>query len=182
MEAPSKDLLKKAFDFDRKSQLELYRLCYPVLIAVARRYRRNEEDHITLVNNAFIKIIQNLDRFDNLYFYSWIKRIMSNEIIDDYRRNKNYNQFFAQDATVETNDYQLPEVEYEWTDQQLKQLLLSVPESSRVVFNLFAFDGYSHKEIGEMLGISEQTSKWHVKMARKKLKIALEPELHEGRR
>lgn len=182
MEAPSKDLLKKAFDFDRKSQLELYRLCYPVLIAVARRYRRNEEDHITLVNNAFIKIIQNLDRFDNLYFYSWTKRIMSNEIIDDYRRNKNYNQFFAQDATVETNDYQLPEVEYEWTDQQLKQLLLSVPESSRVVFNLFAFDGYSHKEIGEMLGISEQTSKWHVKMARKKLKIALEPELHEGRR
>ncbi len=182
MEAPSKDLLKKAFDFDRKSQLELYRLCYPVLIAVARRYRKNDEDHMTLVNNAFIKIIQHLDRFDNAYFYSWIKRIMTNEIIDDYRRNKNYQQFFSQDASIENNEFHSPEIEYEWTDAHLKQLLLTVPESSRVVFNLFALDGFSHKEIGEMLGISEQTSKWHVKMARKKLKNALEPELQDGRR
>jgi RNA polymerase sigma-70 factor (ECF subfamily) len=57
-----------------------------------------------------------------------------------------------------------------------------LPESTKVVFNLFAIDGFSHKEIGEMLGISEQTSKWHTKMARKKLKEQLKIEVnHEAR-
>jgi len=170
MTEPSADLLKRAFEYDRKSQLELYKLCFPILVAIARRYRKNEEDHVTLVNNAFIKIIQNLDKYKDAYFFSWIKRIMTNEVIDDYRRNKKYNLLFQQDALVESTAGVVPETEYEINDAFLHKIVLSLPESTRVVFNLFAIDGYSHKEIGEQLGISEQTSKWHTKIARKKLK------------
>jgi RNA polymerase sigma factor (sigma-70 family) len=177
MQEPSADLLTKAFNYDRKSQLDLYKICYPVLVSVARRYRNNEEDHLTLVNNAFIKIIQNLDKYKDAYFFSWIKRIMTNEVIDDYRRNKKYNTLFQHDALIESNDAVIPEVEFTINEAYLNKLMLQLPESTRVVFNLFVVDGYSHREIGEQLGISEQTSKWHTKIARKKLKELLKLEL-----
>lgn len=182
MQEPSAELLNKAFAFDRKAQLELYKLCYPILISVARRYRENDEDHLTLVNNAFIKIINYLDRYQEAKFFSWIKRIITNEIIDEYRRNKKYQTLFQQDAWVESTVGVTSVIEYEINDEFLHHILLELPEGTRAVFNLFAIDGYSHKEIGEMLGISEQTSKWHTKIARKKLKELLKLEMsHETR-
>jgi RNA polymerase sigma factor (sigma-70 family) len=60
----------------------------------------------------------------------------------------------------------------------LNMMLLQLSEPTRVVFNLFVVDGYSHREIGELLGISEQTSKWHTKVARKKLKELLKIQNH----
>ena len=177
MQEPSAELLKKAFAFDRKAQLELYKLCYPILISVARRYHRNEEDHLTLVNNSFIKIIQYLDRYQEARFFSWIKRIITNEIIDEYRRNKKYHFLFQQDASVESTVGVTSVIEYEINDEFLHHILLELPEGTRTVFNLFAIDGYSHKEIGEMLGISAQTSNWHTKIARKKLKELFKIEL-----
>lgn len=182
MQEPNVELLKQAFAFNRKAQLELYKLSYPILIAVARRYRKNDEDHLALVNNAFIKIIQNLNNFQEGNFFSWVKRIITNEIIDDYRRNKKYRNFFNQDLDVELNQFRHAEADFEMNDSHLFSMLEKLPESTKVVFNLFAIDGFSHKEIGEMLGISEQTSKWHTKMARKKLKEQLKLELnHETR-
>jgi RNA polymerase sigma-70 factor (ECF subfamily) len=182
MQEPTADLLKQAFAFNRKAQLELYKMCYPVLIAVARRYRKNSEDHMALVNNAFIKIIQNLDKYQEGRFFSWTKRIITNEIIDDYRRNKKYLHFFHQDEAVDFHKNTIPEVEYEINDLYLNSIVEELPESTKVVFNLFAIDGYSHKEIGDMLGISEQTSKWHTKIARKKLKELIKIEMnHETR-
>lgn len=182
MQEPSADLLNQASDFNRKSQLELYKLSYPILIAVARRYRKNQEDHLALVNNAFIKIIQNLDNYQKGRYFSWIKRIITNEIIDDYRRNSKYRNLFSQDVDVEFGQPSPAEVEYEINDSFLQSMVEKLPESTKVVFNLFAIDGFSHREIGEMLGISEQTSKWHTKMARKKLKELLKIEVnHETR-
>ncbi|MFM6935786.1 MAG: RNA polymerase sigma factor [Flavobacteriales bacterium] len=178
MQDPSVELLKKVQAYDRRSQLELYQLCYPILIGVARRFRKNEEEHKTLVNNAFMKIIQNLDKYQEIRFYSWIKRIVTNEIIDDFRRSKNYHTFYKHDAEIEGNDAVYADVEYEWNQAHLNAMLLQLSEPTRVVFNLFVVDGYSHREIGEMLGISEQTSKWHTKIARKKLKELLKMEGH----
>ncbi len=182
MQEPSQELINKAYAFDRKAQLELYKLCYPVLISVARRYRKNHEDHLTLVNNAFLKIIQYLDRYQEVRFYSWIKRIITNEIIDDYRRNKKYRDLFLQDAQVDAGESTVGDIDFQIEKEHLNEMLLSLSEASRTVFNLFVVDGFSHKEIGEMLSISEQTSKWHVKMARKRLREVLNKELsHETR-
>ncbi len=182
MQEPNAELLIQAFAFNRKAQLELYKLSYPILIAVARRYRMNEEDHLALVNNSFIKIIQNLNNYQEGRYFSWIKRIITNEIIDDYRRNKKYRNLFNQDFDVELNQFSHAEAEYDIIDSHLNSMVKKLPESTKVVFNLFAIDGFSHKEIGEMLGISEQTSKWHTKMARKKLKELLKLEVHHETR
>jgi RNA polymerase sigma-70 factor (ECF subfamily) len=125
-----------------------------------------------------MKIIQNLDKYQDIRFFSWIKRIITNEIIDDFRRSKNYHTFFQHDTAIEGKDVVHAEAEYELHQAHLNMMMQHLSEPTRVVFNLFVVDGYSHREIGEMLGISEQTSKWHTKVARKKLKELLKLESH----
>ena len=81
MQEPNQILLQQAIQGERKAQLELYKLCYPVLISVARRYYRNTDEQMTVVNNAFVKVIQFLATYETGRFLSWVKRIISNEII-----------------------------------------------------------------------------------------------------
>ena len=167
---PHADQLKAAGAGDRRAQMALYELCYPVLINVARRYYQNQEDQMTIVNNAFVKVIQFLDTYKKGRFLSWVKQIIANEIIDEYRRNKRYNELYRFDAPVEERgapDFQTDQL---FSHEQLQMMLLSLSEPARLVFNLFAIEGYSHKEIAQMLGVTEETSKWHTKMARKKLR------------
>jgi len=174
MQEPEQHLLERAAEGERKAQLELYQYCYPMLISVARRYYRNTDEQMTVVNNAFIKVIQFLNTYEAGRFLSWVKRIISNEIIDEYRRNKRYHELYRSDAPVEergTTDFQTDAV---FTQEQLQQMLLCLSEPARLVFNLFAIEGYSHKEIAKMLGVTEETSKWHTKMARKKLRELIE--------
>jgi RNA polymerase sigma-70 factor (ECF subfamily) len=170
MQEPEQHLLERAAQGERKAQLELYQYCYPLLISVARRYYRNTDEQMTVVNNAFVKVIQFLNTYEAGRFLSWVKRIISNEIIDEYRRNKRYNELYRFDAPVEERGYEDFQTESIFTNEQLQEMLLSLSEPARLVFNLFAIEGYAHKEIARMLGVTEETSKWHTKMARKKLK------------
>jgi RNA polymerase sigma factor (sigma-70 family) len=170
MQEPEQHLLERAAQGERKAQLELYHLCYPLLISVARRYYRNTDEQMTVVNNAFVKVIQFLNTYETGRFLSWVKRIISNEIIDEYRRNKRYNELYRFDAQVEERGFEDFQTETVFTNEQLQEMLLSLSEPARLVFNLFAIEGYQHKEIAKMLGVTEETSKWHTKMARKKLK------------
>ena len=171
---PQTELLNAAIKGDRRAQMALYQLCYPVLISSARRYYHNTEDQMTVVNNAFIKVILHLENYETGRFLSWVKRIISNEIIDEYRRTKRYHELYKFDAPVEdrsTTDFQTDAV---FTNEQLQQMLYCLSEPARLVFNLFAIEGYSHQEIATMLGVTEETSKWHTKMARKKLRELIE--------
>jgi RNA polymerase sigma-70 factor (ECF subfamily) len=167
---PPTELLRAAASGERRAQLALYELCYPVLISAARRYYHNTDEQMTVVNNSFVKVIQYLNNYETGRFLSWVKRIISNEIIDEYRRNKRYNELYRFDAPVEERgapDFQTDQL---FSHEQLQMMLLSLSEPARLVFNLFAIEGYSHKEIAQMLGVTEETSKWHTKMARKKLR------------
>ena len=178
---PQTELLKAAAAGERRAQMALYQLCYPVLISSARRYYHNTDEQMTVVNNAFVKVIQYLGNYETGRFLSWVKRIISNEIIDEYRRNKRYHELYKFDAPVEErggSDFQTDAI---FTHEQLQQMLLCLSEPARLVFNLFAIEGYSHKEIANMLGVTEETSKWHTKMARKKLRELIEKS-HEAAR
>jgi RNA polymerase sigma factor (sigma-70 family) len=177
-----KELKQRVIDCDRRAQLELYRLCFNLLMGVARRYKKNEEDKQTLVNNAFIKIVANLNKYEEKSsFQGWVKRIIMNEIIDDFRRGKNYKEFINQDYPIE--NIQIEEqahVDYRYSEQELLAMMEQLPKATKLVFNLFAVDGYSHKEICEQLGIGLETSKWHMKEARKSLKIMLAKKAQHG--
>lgn len=143
-------------------------------MGVCLRYRTNEADAAEMLNQAFLKILDNLDRLpDHVPFAAWIKRITINTLIDDFRKNRKVKELIAS-ASI----HDLPEgqggVDYNEADkqfdaEQLEAFIRKLPPMSAKVFNLFAIDGYPHTEISKMLNISEGTSRWHLSSARKKL-------------
>ena len=171
----SNEILEGCIANKRKSQFLLYKQCYSILLSICLRYEKNKEDAEFLLNQGFMKIITKLSTFKgDRPFEAWIRRIMINTIIDDYRKNskeKSIIQFkdIQNDGTENTwVEYNAADLEFE--AEELLGFIDKLPTESKKVFVLFAIDGYSHKEIAEMLGISDGTSKWHVSFARKKLR------------
>ena len=90
--------------------------------------------------------------------------------IDDFRKNSKHNLIEYSDEISTNDNYTINDYDLEIRAEELNNMILKLPKATKLVFNLFAIDGYSHKEIAEQLEISTNTSKWHVKEARKKLK------------
>ena len=171
------ELLKKCSKNDRKAHNELYRQIFGFILAICLRYSSNREDAEALVNLAFMKIVSNIDRYNHdIPFGSWVNRITVNTIIDEFRRDKKRRE------NMQTVDFQeapaTPPVDFnqaaqELEAEELEMMIQKLPTMSRKVFNLYAIEGYTHKEIGEMLGMSDGTSKWHVSFARKSLQAMI---------
>ncbi len=167
------ELLKKCSKNDRKAHNELYRVCFGFIMAICLRYSSNREDAESLVNVAFLKIITNIEKYNHdIPFGSWVNRITVNTIIDEFRRDKKRREHmssvdFQEAQTAPPVDFNQAAQELE--AEELESMIQELPDMSRKVFNLYAIEGYTHKEIGEMLGMSDGTSKWHVSFARKSL-------------
>lgn len=168
-------IVKKCLKGDLRAQNELYKQLYNTLMNVSSRYFKNEHDVLTATNSAFLKILEKLDRFDtNREFEPWAARSAINSICDEFRRTKNVIKLTDGDAV---EDYQMGheqnEIEEEVQSEDLRNMLTTLPATTNRVFNLFALDGYNHKEIAERLEITEGTSRWHLAEARKRLKDLL---------
>jgi RNA polymerase sigma factor (sigma-70 family) len=162
---------------DRKAEYELYRLSYSYLMSICMRYSRDKDSASEALNAGYLKILKNLVNYrPDVPFKAWIRRIMVNTLIDEYRRRRrekekvSYVENYFETADFSEVNEALSRISYL---QILDQINL-LPEATKKVFNLFAIDGYSHKEIGAMLMISEGTSKWHLNSARQKLKEYIE--------
>ena len=171
-------LLQDAAKGDRRAQFQLYKSCFPVLMGVCLRYRRSEEDAVAMVNEGFLKIVNSLPRYSpETPFEAWIRRIMINTLIDDFRKNRKVQELIENQDFTDTNnhaglvDFNTADLQFE--AGQLEAMVRSLPPMSQKVFNLFAIDGYGHLEIGELLGISDGTSKWHLSFARQRLREML---------
>ncbi|MFY7732222.1 MAG: RNA polymerase sigma factor [Bacteroidia bacterium] len=172
---------------DRKAESALYKYCFTKLMPICHKYYKSKDDTLAQINKAFLKILNNLSSFDgNKSFDAWIKTIMVNTIIDEFRVNKKRNALYIdnnnEQVDLDFHPFNLNEAEAKLTAADIQIHIQQLPESSKMVFNLFTVDGYNHKEIGEMLGINEGTSKWHLNNARKILKkklIEMFPQLKE---
>ena len=169
------ELINACVKKNRKAQFTLYQKCYALLLSVCLRYEHNKSDADHVLNKAFLKILNNLDSFNlNIPFEPWIRRIMINTIIDEYRRSKkNAHVITIEEISSLSNVddvVDINEATKRFDERELLRMLENLPTVSKQVFNLFAIDGYAHKEIAEMLNMSEGTSKWHVSFARKKLR------------
>ena len=139
------------------------------------RYLKQEEEAVAVLNKGFLKILNSLEnRNPNAPMEAWLRRVMINTVIDEYRSQKRYREQFV---VEDFSDYQPygDYLDYNEADRRLdageiEAMIQRLPEVSRQVFNLYAIDGYSHKEIAGMMNISVGTSKWHVSFARSKLK------------
>lgn len=158
----------------RKAQFELYHKCFAILMGICLRYYKNSGDAESMLNRGFLKIVTKIDKYNtNTPFEAWIRRIMINTIIDDYRKNKkekevikyiDFEQGYACKVVFRN------EADLMFDAQELQEMIDRLPPVSKRIFNMHLIDGFSHKEIANDLEISVGTSKWHVSNARKILR------------
>lgn len=171
------ELITLCIKQDRKAEYELYKESYSFLMGICMRYSKDKDSASESLNMGFMKILTNLKSYrSEIPFTAWIRRIMINTLIDEYRKHKKemervtYIESYYDNSDFSEVNEALSKISYD-------QILLEInklPLATRKVFNLYAIDGFSHKEIGELLEISEGTSKWHLNAARQKLKQQLE--------
>jgi len=154
---------------NRKAQHGLYRQFYSFAMSIALRYSRDEHDAADIMSHAFVKVFKSIRTFDPSKgsLHAWIKRIIVNEGLDHIKSRSR----FSENVEVETVDE--PEINNaaleEMGAEEIMDLIKKLPPATHAVFILYAVEGYNHREIGERLGISEGTSKWHLSEARKTL-------------
>ena len=138
------------------------------------RYCANRDDALAVLNQGFLKVFHNLESYNNKYdFGGWIYRIVQYTAIDHVRKHlRKSKQMPTQELDVEI-EIASTVIEKMYAED-LMELMHKLPFTSKVVFNLFAIEGYSHAYIAKELGMSIGTSKWHVNNARKRLKEWIE--------
>ncbi len=174
------DILKACLRDDRKAIKQLYEHCFRTLMPICYRYHSHQEDARSSLNIGFMKIIGNLESLINqeINFDPWAKRVMNNTLIDEYRKKKNHLSHISTKETEQELDFHSNfasnEAESSIGYDNILLLVKELPDSTAQVFNLYVIDGYTHKEIGEIMEMSEGTSKWHLSTARKLLREKLE--------
>jgi RNA polymerase sigma factor (sigma-70 family) len=166
-------LIDQCIDRDRKAEFRLYKVCYSYLMSICLRYTRNADKASEVLNIGFLRILNNLDKYrPEVPFKAWVRRVMINTLINEYKKEKkHYETVLYVEDLYETDQFsELNEGISKIDADQIYGLIATLPPASQQVFNLYFVDGFKHKEIAEMLDISEGTSKWHLNAAREKLK------------
>jgi len=166
-------LVKACISGNASAQKEFYDLFAKKMMGVCLRYTNNYEEAQDVLQDGFIKVFNKLSKFINKgSLEGWVRRIMVNTALDHYRKNKK----FQKDVEIDAVSFKLEKQEYiveSINAQDLLKIIQTIPEGYRVVFNLFAIEGYSHKEIAEQLGVTESTSKSQFSRAKKMLRNIL---------
>ncbi len=155
----------------------MYRLFYGRMMAVVRRYIDHTEQAEEVLNNGFLRAFQRVNQYNYQgSFEGWLRKIMFHSVSDYVKQYVKYNDNIV---LVEKDEY----IEKDHADRlyynQLLELVQSLPDATRAVFNLSVMEGFTHREISKLLNISEGTSKWHLSEGRKQLKEKIEKlELH----
>lgn len=162
---------------ERASQEKLYRLFYPKMMALVRRYIDHEEQAEEVLNNGYLRAFQKIKQYNfQGSFEGWIRKIVFHAVADYVKQNAKYS---SQIVLIEKDELIHKDHADKLYYDQLVRLVQSLPDATRTVFNMYVMDGYTHKEIGNIVGISEGTSKWHLSEGRRILKEKIEKlELH----
>ncbi len=164
-------LIEKCKNRDLKAQSEVYHLFAGKLFALCLKYSKNHQDAQDNLQDGFITIFKKIDQYQfKGSFEGWLKRIMINTALQKYREKSVLN--LVTEEIPERIDVEVDEEEVSL--DFLLNLIQQLPNQYRLVFNLYVLDGFSHKEIAGMLGISEGTSKSNLSRARMTLKKRLE--------
>lgn len=170
-----KSLINSCLKKERAGQNLLYKALFSYLMNICMRYKNDYDTAGASLNAIYLKILENLDKFrKDDSFIAWVKRIAVNHLIDEYRkdqRTKKHTSYIEDGKGIESKAFHSKEAEME--SEYLLEMIKELPEMTQKVFNLYAIDGFKHREIAELLGMSENTSKWHLREARLKLQAKL---------
>jgi RNA polymerase sigma factor (sigma-70 family) len=161
------EIIKGCLEGNRRDQELLYRRHAAKLFAVCLQYSGNDDEAKDILQEGFIKIFENLGsyKFEGS-FEGWMRRITVNTALEKYRGRNNLYKVEDIDQIAETNSEPDAEDYAELEANDLLDIIRELPPKYRMVFNLYAIEGYSHKEISKMANISEGTSKSNLSRAR----------------
>lgn len=171
------ELIQGCIRNERAAQEKVYRLFYGKMMALVRRYINREESAEEVLNNGFLRAFQRVGQYSYQgSFEGWLRKLVLHAIYDYAKKNVRYEKrvLFVEREEVVPRDF-ADRLYY----NQILELVHRLPESTRLVFNLFVLEGLTHSEISKAINISEGTSKWQLSRAREILKEQIEKlELH----
>jgi len=160
------DFIKSCLDNNPQAQEELYRRFAPKMFGICLRFTKNKMEAEDVLQEGFIKIFTHLKDYRNDgSLEGWIRRTMINTAINYYKkRAKQFSD--VQIESMEITDKKVESVIDKLSADELLSVIQDLPDGYRMVFNLSVIEGFTHKEVGDMLGISENTSKSQLSRAR----------------
>ena len=168
------ELVRSCLEGKREAQQALFRQYSGVMMTVCLRYTSSRDEAADVLQEGFIKVFQKLDQWQNRGpLGGWIRMIMVNTALTDYRKRTKWGPMEDVEGAHEVRDIDASAVSRMSADE-LMAMIHALPQGYKMVFNLFAVEGYSHKEIADMLGISENTSKTQFLKARTRLQKEIE--------
>ena len=177
---PDKALIRGCVDGDLAAFDRLYLRYSSAMYGLCLRYARDREEAQDLLQEGFIKVYEKIKQYSGEgSFEGWMRRLFVNLALDHYKAGKREMerlQTYAEEGGTDTDD---PSPWPDVTEKELVDLIQQLPEGYRMVFNLFAVEGFSHRDIAQQLGISENTSKTQFFKARKQLRRMLEAYLRQ---
>lgn len=162
---------------DRRFQEILYRHFFTSMMQMCRRYTRDPEVAMTICNDGFLRVYKKIHTYRARgSLEGWIRRIVYHAMSDHFRRESRYIQFMVfEDFDKSSHARALTDLYYE----DLLDMIKKLPDNTQKVFSLYAIEGFNHREIGELMQMSENTSKWHLANARKKLQALIKSKTDE---
>lgn len=167
-----RDLIQACIKNERWAQKVLYEEYYSKMMGVCLRYANNEQDALDILHEGFIKVFRHIRKYQpGTSLSAWIRRIMVNTAIDFYRKNiRRRTEDIEQAFDLSSSD---ADAVSQCTEKEILAAVQQLSPAYRAVFNLYVIEGYSHREIAEMLDTTESTSRSNLVKARTKLKEIL---------
>lgn len=164
------ELIQGCLRQDQKYQEAIFRRYAGKLLVVSLRYARHRMEAEDILQDAFIRIFDHIDQFQGKgSLEGWMRRIVVNTALKNIDKKSFSNEIIGLETTAEDTSGALPSVFSQLHEEELLQLIQQLPDGYRIVFNMYAIEGYSHAEISALLGIQESTSRSQLVKARKML-------------
>ena len=171
-----KEFIEACVRNERWAQKRLYEEHYSQMMGVCLRYARNEHDALDILQEGFIKVFRNIAKYQpGTTLAAWIRRIMVNTAIDYYRKNIR-RRTEDLDTAYELKSTDADAIS-QCSEKEILEAVQQLTPAYRVVFNLYVIEGYSHKEIAELMDITESTSRSNLVKSRMKLRAIIHKKL-----
>lgn len=173
MELSEIEMVRGCRNREARMQKYVFEKFYGLMMGICLRYASNREEARDVLQEGFVKIFEKVDQYDEAYsFVGWMKRVMVNNAIDNYRRAAKMPM--NDDESLLVNESVDADVFAGMGYEEIIKLIQRLPTGYRTVFNLYVIEGFTHKEIGEQLGIAEGTSKSQLNKAKLMLRKKIE--------
>ena len=169
-----KDIIENSKKGNSNAQYKLYQLYAKAMYNTCYRMMNSEMEAEDMLQEAFTEAFMKLDSFRyESTFGAWLKRIVINKCINEIKRRK-ANLSFVEDIAIYAERKEEDEYRAELSVAEIKKAMRELPDGSRVIFSLYLLEGYDHREIAQILNVSESNSKSQYMRAKRKVKAILE--------